>query len=60
MQTLIISISSSTSSLVIHKSVTEFMKTAFLRDTKSSQPHLLGRPVVAPNSFPLFASSWPD
>ena len=25
------------------------------RATKSSQPHLLGRPVVAPNSFPTSA-----
>ena len=45
--------------MVIHKSVTELVNTAFLRATKSSQPHLLGLPVVAPNSLPLFARSSP-
>ena len=44
----------------MHKSVTEFVKIAFLRATKSNQPHLLGLPVVAPNSLPLLASSDPS
>ena len=36
--------------LVKQISVTELVKTAFLSANKSSQPHLLGLPVVAPNS----------
>ena len=43
----------------MQRSVTEFVKIAFFRATRSSQPHLLGRPVVAPNSFPLSASILP-
>ena len=60
MQAFIVSVSSRTSSLVMHKSVTEFVKTAFLRATRSNQPHLRGLPVVAPNSLPLLASSSPS
>ena len=41
-----------TSLFIIASSVTPLISTAYLRETKSSQPHLLARPVVAPNSFP--------
>jgi hypothetical protein len=47
---------SKTSNLVKQRSVTEFKKTAFFRATRSNHPHLLGLPVVAPNSCPLSAS----
>ena len=40
----------------MHNSVTELIKIACFRATKSSQPHLLGLPVVAPNSFPFSAN----
>ena len=50
---------SRTSNFVKHISVTEFVKTAFRNATKSNQPHLLGLPVVAPNSFPFFAKFLP-
>jgi len=56
MQTWIKGKLSKTSSLVIHKLVTEFIKTMVSRAFKSSHPHLLGRPVVAPNSWPILAN----
>ena len=42
----------STSPFIIISSVTPFIWHAYLSATKSNQPHLLDRPVVAPNSFP--------
>ena len=39
--------------------MTELIKIDFFNATRSSQPHLLGRPVVAPNSFPFSASILP-
>ena len=60
MQIFIFSKVSSTSALVIHKLSTEFIKIAFFKATRSSHPHLLGLPVVAPNSFPRLAISSPS
>ena len=51
---------SNTSALVIHKLSTEFMKIAFFKEIRSSHPHLLGLPVVAPNSLPRLAISSPS
>ena len=36
--------------------VTELIKTIVSKAFKSNHPHLLGRPVVAPNSCPIFAN----
>ena len=40
----------------MHRLVTELIKTIVSNAFKSNHPHLLGRPVVAPNSCPIFAS----
>ena len=39
--------------------VTPFIIIECFKATKSSQPHLLGRPVVAPNSFPTLEILFP-
>ena len=57
MQAFIVSRLSRTSNLVIQRVVTEFIKITSLSAFKSSQPHLLGLPVVAPNSFPILEIS---
>ena len=48
-----------TSPFIIIRLVTPLTFTAYFNATKSSQPHLLGLPVVAPNSFPTLAIFFP-
>ena len=50
---------SNISSLVNANPVNPFILAANLRSSRSSQPHLLGLPVVAPNSAPSFLSLFP-
>ena len=42
-----------TSSLVINSSVNELTLTEYFKEIRSSQPHLLLRPVTTPNSAPF-------
>ena len=44
----------------MQSSVKLFNLAEYFKATKSSQPHLLGLPVVAPNSFPNFANFSPS
>ena len=50
---------SRTSDFVSAISVTPFIIIAYFNATRSSQPHLLCLPVVAPNSTPIRAISFP-
>src|SRR5690606_7439571 len=59
MQTFISSKLLRTSSLVIAASVMPFIIAEYLRRNASNQPHLRGRPVVAPNSAPTCLSFSP-
>ena len=52
-QTLISSISDKISSFIIAKEVKPQIRLDNSNITKSNQPHLLGRPVVVPNSCPF-------
>ena len=49
----------STSPFIIASFVTPLIIIECFKATKSSQPHLLGRPVVAPNSLPTCAILFP-
>ena len=60
MQAFISSKASRTSSFVIQSSVKLFNFAEYFRATRSSQPHLLGLPVVAPNSCPSSAIFCPS
>ena len=53
--TFILSIPESTSPFIIINSVTPFTVIECFSITKSNHPHLLGLPVVAPNSLPILA-----
>ena len=53
MQTLIELNPDKTSDFIIISFVTPFILHEYFRATKSSHPHLLGLPVVAPNSLPI-------
>ena len=57
--TLMVSIVSSTSAFIMMSWSTPLTITANLRATRSSQPVLLGLPVVAPYSNPSFLSNSP-